>query len=190
MVNKTGEHDILCNSRLMRDRSMLVKKTLIALAVVLIYACAPVAAATTFAKGVGDATGPLVAVGIAATYLGSGQHSWAKAARVTDAALIAVGTAAVLKPSLSVEESGSGHTHSFPSGHTAIAFAAATSMADVFPKHKWLLYAGAAVVGWSRVESDAHTWRDVLGGAALGFGAGRWSMSAPDGLLLGRVYRF
>jgi len=169
---------------------MPLNRSFIALIVVLVYACAPVAASTTFAQGVGDATGPLVALGIAATYFGSGEHAKAETARVADAALIAVGTAAMLKPNLSVEEAGSGHVHSFPSGHTAIAFGTATAMAEVFPKQKWLLYAGAALVGWSRVESDAHTWRDVLGGAALGFGVGRWSVTSQDGLLLGRVYRF
>lgn len=169
---------------------MPVKRALIALAVVLIYACAPVAASTTFAKGVGDATAPLVALGIAATYLGAGEHSEAKAARVADAALISSGVAAALKPRLRVDDADSGHTHSFPSGHTAIAFGTATAMANVFPKQKWLLYGGAALVGWSRVESGAHTWGDVLGGAALGFGVGRWSITSQDGLLLGRVYRF
>ena len=167
---------------------MPVKITLIALAVVLVYACAPAEAARSFAKGVGDVTGPLVAVGIAATYFGSDEHAKAKTARVTDAAVIAYGMAKLLKPNLNVGDSR--HRHGFPSGHTAVAFGTATAMADVFPKQKWFLYAGAALVGWSRVESDAHTWGDVLGGAALGFGVGRWSVSAPDGLLLGRVYRY
>lgn len=167
---------------------MPVKRTLVALAIVVVCACAPVMAATSFAKSVGDVTGPLVAVGIAATYFGSGEHSDANAARVTDAAVVAIGVAELLKPNLNVDSDR--FRHGFPSGHAAIAFGTATAMADVFPRQKWLLYAGAALVGWSRVESGAHSWGDVLGGAALGFGAGKWSMSAPEGLLLGRVYRF
>ena len=168
---------------------MSLVRSFIALIVVLVYACAPVAGATTFAKGIGDATGPLVALGIAATYFGSGENAKAKTARVSDAAIIAVGMAELLKPNLNVDDDGK-HLHDFPSGHTAIAFGTATAMADVFPKQKWVLYAGAALVSWSRVESDAHTWSDVLGGAALGFGVGRWSVKSQDGLLLGRVYRF
>lgn len=168
---------------------MSLNRSFIALIVVLVYACAPVAASTTFAKGISDATGPLVALGIAATYFGSGEHAKANTARVADAAIIAVGMAELLKPNLNVDDDGR-RLHSFPSGHTAIAFGTATAMADVFPKQKWLLYAGAALVGWSRVECDAHTWGDVLGGAALGFGVGRWSVKSQDGLLLGRVYRF
>ena len=168
---------------------MSVGKTLIALVVIASFACAPVAAATTFANGLGDATAPLVAVGIAATYFGRGEHAQAKAARVADAALISVGTAALLKPCLNVNDNPQ-HVHSFPSGHTAIAFGTATALADLHPKRKWLFYAGAALIGWSRVESDAHTWRDVLGGAAVGIGVGHWSMTSKDGLLIGRVFRF
>lgn len=164
-------------------------RALVTLIVICVVGIAtPAVAATTFAKGLGDATGPLVAVGIAATYLGSGEHAKADAARTADAAIIALGTAELLKPSFDIDDSG--HVHSFPSGHTAIAFATATSLAQIQPKHKWLYYAGAALVGWSRVESDAHTWSDVLGGAALGFGAGKWSMGSTDGLLIGRVYKF
>lgn len=153
----------------------------------IVGACIP-AAATTFAKGLGDATGPLVAVGIAATYFGSGDDAKPTAARVADSAFIAWATAQLLKPNLRI-----GHgddLHGFPSGHSAIAFATATSLAEAEPKHKWLYYAGAALIGWSRVEANAHTWGDVAAGAALGFGVGKWSMSSEDGLMLGRVYRF
>lgn len=163
------------------------RTVVIVLLISMVGACAP-AASTTFAQGLSDVTGPLVVAGIAATAFGSGDHGKAKAARVADAAIIALGTAELLKPNLQVSDNG--HVHSFPSGHTAIAFATATSLADVNPEHKWLYYAGAALIGWSRVETDAHTWGDVLAGAALGFGAGRWSMSSADGLLIGRVYRF
>lgn len=167
---------------------MFAVRSLVALGVILAFACAPVAAATTFARGLGDATGPLVAVGIAATYFGSDNHAKAKAARVADSAIIALGTAELLKPNLTVNDNG--FQHSFPSGHTAIAFATATSLAELKPKHKWLFYAGAALIGWSRVESGAHTWRDTLGGAALGIGVGKLSMSSRDGLMIGKVYKF
>ena len=164
-------------------------KSLTALAIILVCACAPVAASTTFAEGLGDATGPIVAAGIAATYFGSGDHAKANAARVADAAVIAFGATELLKPSLKANNDAC-YRHSFPSGHMAIAFGTATALADLHPKRKWLFYAGAALIGWSRVESEAHTWRDVMGGAALGFGVGRMSMTSRDGLLIGRVYKF
>ena len=168
---------------------MFLNRSLIALVVVCACACAPVAASSSFAKDLGDATAPLVAVGIAATYFGSSDNAEAKAARVADAAVLSVGMAKLLKPNLKVGGEGR-FVHSFPSGHTAIAFGAATSLAETFPKHKWAFYAGAALIGWSRVESGVHTWKDVAGGAALGFGIGKWSVSAEDGLLIGRAYKF
>jgi membrane-associated phospholipid phosphatase len=167
---------------------MLNNRLWVAAAVVLSYACAPVAASTTFADGVGHATGPLVAIGIAATYLQGGEHAKAQAARVADAAILAVGAAELLKPNLKVSDNG--YTHSFPSGHTAIAFASAATLASLHHKHKWLFYGGAALIGWSRVQSEAHSWKDVLAGTALGVGMGHWSVQAHDGLLFGRVYKF
>lgn len=149
---------------------------------------APLAASTTFAQGVSDATGPLLAASIVATAFGSGDHPKANAARVADAAVIAWGAAELLKANLDIENSG--YDHSFPSGHAAPAFAAATCLAEIDHRHKWLYYAGAALIGWSRVENGVHTWGDVAGGAALGYGIGKWSMSSSNGLLLGRVYRF
>ncbi len=168
---------------------MSLSRSFVTIGVVLACACAPVAAATTFAQGLGDATGPLVVAGIAATYFGSGEHSAAKAAKVADAAAVSLGVAELLKPNLNVDGDGR-HLHAFPSGHTAIAFSTASSLAEVFPKQKWALYAGAALIGWSRAESDAHSWQDVLGGAALGVGVGKWAMASPDGLLIGKVYKF
>ena len=166
---------------------MPIGRVLISFAVLISFVCVP-ATADSFAREMGDATGPLVALGIAATYVAAGEQNTAKAARVADAALIAVGVAELIKPNINVDKHQ--FRHGFPSGHAAIAFGTATAMADVFPKQKWLLYAGAALVGWSRVESRSHSWGDVIGGAALGYGVGKWSMSSADGLMLGRVYRF
>jgi membrane-associated phospholipid phosphatase len=67
-----------------------------------------------------------------------------------------------------------GGTMSFPSGHTAMAFASAT----VLQKHYgWKVgipaYAVASYVGISRVQTDRHYASDVVFGAALGLVAGR-----------------
>ena len=63
----------------------------------------------------------------------------------------------------------SGHG-SFPSGHAALAFAAATALdretrAGWVP---WVAYPIAGLVGWSRVLEDRHWASDVVAGAALG----------------------
>jgi membrane-associated phospholipid phosphatase len=169
------------------EARMPVSRTLIALVSLLAFLGGPVVA-KTFAEGVGDATAPLVAVGIAATYLASGDNKIPNTARVIDGAVLSVGIAEVIKPNINVNKQQ--FRHGFPSGHASLAFGTAAAMGEVFPKNKWLYYTGAALIGWSRVESRAHSWGDVLGGAALGIGVGKWSVSSPNGLMLGRVYRF
>jgi membrane-associated phospholipid phosphatase len=62
---------------------------------------------------------------------------------------------------------------SFPSGHTAQSFAAATSLlkrrgaATGIPA-----LAVASLVGFARVKADKHHWYDVVAGAAIGGSAG------------------
>ena len=69
---------------------------------------------------------------------------------------------------------------SFPSGHTAIAFAAATSYVVLASRERLphrtrdalLLYGGATGVGALRMVGGSHFPSDVLGGAVLGVGIG------------------
>ena len=147
--------------------------------------------AADFARNVADATKPAVAVGIAAAFLGgrTEQQRLDNAARITDAVMLSYGIAETLKPNLKVNDEAE-YRHSFPSGHTTVAFATATSLAEVYPKQKWLFYGGASLVGWSVVETKAHTWADVASGALLGTAVGKWSFASRDGLLIGRVFRF
>lgn len=62
---------------------------------------------------------------------------------------------------------------SFPSGHTAVSFAAAQYMQM---RGGWEYgvpaYLAATLVGYSRVRADEHYWRDVAAGAALGVASG------------------
>jgi len=80
----------------------------------------------------------------------------------------------------------SGHT-SFPSGHAALAFAAATALdreaeAGWVP---WVAYPLAGLVGWSRVRDDRHWTSDVVAGAALG----TWTASKTEDALHARAKR-
>jgi membrane-associated phospholipid phosphatase len=81
---------------------------------------------------------------------------------------------------------------SFPSGHTTVAFAAASSVTSeaqrIWPGHTWIvapvMYGGASLVGLSRMYHNKHWASDVVLGAAVGTFSGikvvRYSHAHPD----------
>ena len=105
-----------------------------------------------------------------------GGHNWARFAVNT---IASVGVSYVAKSALKkmIKEERPDHSDngSFPSGHAAMAFAAARSIDKEFRKESiWIPiagYAAATAVGVQRVASDRHHWCDVVAGGALGFGA-------------------
>jgi undecaprenyl-diphosphatase len=62
--------------------------------------------------------------------------------------------------------------HSFPSGHTASSFAAATALAIFYPKATPVAYTLAAGVGVSRVHLGVHFPSDAAVGGVIGIGIG------------------
>src|ERR1051326_3829999 len=65
--------------------------------------------------------------------------------------------------------------NSFPSGHTAVSFALATSLAHQtrpFWTHA-LFYSGAVLTGFARVNDDKHWLSDTVVGAAMGIMSAR-----------------
>jgi undecaprenyl-diphosphatase len=63
-------------------------------------------------------------------------------------------------------------TFSFPSGHSASAFAFATGAAAAWPATAPVLVPAAGVVAYSRVHTGVHYPSDVLVGASIGVGSG------------------
>ena len=59
-------------------------------------------------------------------------------------------------------------THSFPSGHSATAFACATVLASLAPRWRVPFFILAALIALSRLYNGVHYPTDVLAGGALG----------------------
>ncbi|MDO8589633.1 MAG: phosphatase PAP2 family protein [Armatimonadota bacterium] len=137
------------------------------------------------------ATKPALGLGILACLASSDDPDVAmkRAIKAADATIISIGIAHLVKATVDIGFN-SKHDHSFPSGHTAAAFAMATSLSDVHPKQKWYYYAGAAIIGWGSHEVGGHDLEDVIGGAALGIAVGKLSIKSENGLLIGKVFKF
>lgn len=82
-----------------------------------------------------------------------------------------------------------GPWHSFPSGHTAGAVAAARAVARNYPPYSLLAYAAAAGVGAAQIPRAAHYPSDVAAGTLVGLAADALAHRAVDAaaLALSRV---
>ena len=87
-------------------------------------------------------------------------------------AAVATGATYALKQVVDAERPDGGE-HSFPSMHTSFSFAAAEFLRKRYGwKYGAPAYTAAAFVGYTRVESDNHYWRDVIAGAGIGIASG------------------
>jgi membrane-associated phospholipid phosphatase len=145
-----------------------------------------------------------VTLGLAAAGLISGNPRLSGAARRVGASLLLAGITSTgakelfgrPRPESSLDSDGfvpfSGQA-SLPSGHTAMAFAFATSLSDEIHR-PWAtvgLYGMATAVGWSRINDNRHWLSDVAAGALIGITSskvitGRWRIFGlrPPSVLL------
>lgn len=132
----------------------------------------------------------LLAVGLPAIAAGT---TWAKKDEqgVKELALTlgtAFGATEVLKNTVHEWRPDHSDQKSFPSGHTAIAFAAATYMdtryGEEFGAWRPALYGAAALTAVARVQADKHHWKDVVAGGALGWASAKlWTSPVSGGQL-------
>ena len=115
-------------------------------------------------------------------------HNWPRFLVNTGASVVvAYGVKTALKAVIKEERPDHSDNKSFPSGHAAMAFAAARSIDKEFRKDCiWIPiagYAAATAVGVQRVARDRHHWYDVVAGAAVGYGAAELTWWASEQLL-------
>ena len=113
---------------------------------------------------------PLLAAGHA---FGKGDSQGVKELTYTLGSTLAATTA--LKSLIHEQRPDGSGNDSFPSGHTAIAFAAARFIDKRYaPEASPYLYAAAGLTALARVKADKHYTKDVVVGAALGYASAEY----------------
>ena len=159
----------------------------------LVALAAPLALATPadppFDRQVSDffsGTGNILylAAGVGVPLLTAGKAGKTHSLRALDALTSSVLISEGMKSLVQEKRPDSNEHDSFPSGHATGAFAIATVESAFHPKQAIYWFTGASLISASRVTLHRHTVGDVLAGAALGYGVGRWELSSRRGLLL------
>lgn len=90
-----------------------------------------------------------------------------------------VGVTYGLKTVIDKERPDGSGDDAFPSGHSAMAFSGASFVQRRYGfKYGAWAYAGAAFVGWSRIDANQHDFTDVCAGALIGMGT-TWLFTKP-----------
>jgi membrane-associated phospholipid phosphatase len=109
----------------------------------------------------------------AGTAFGKGDSQGVKELTYSLGATLAATTA--LKSLIHEQRPDGSGNDSFPSGHTAIAFAAARFIDKRYaPEASPYLYAAAGLTALARVKADKHFTKDVVVGAALGYASAEY----------------
>ncbi len=161
---------------------MLLRRTLLALSLAgaSVFASADDTARTVSGAG----TYVFLGLGLASPLLRDGSQGHERFWRTADA----LGTSLILSEGLksvihAPRPDGHGND-SFPSGHATLAFTVAAMESRFQPREAPLWYAGAAWIGYSRIQLRKHNLTDVLAGAGLGYGIAQLELSLPHGIIL------
>ncbi len=138
--------------------------------------------AAKFASGKGTLL--FLAGSLAMPFLSGDDHATNHSLRTADAILTSTILTEGLKRVFRQKRPDSEERTSFPSGHATAAFAAATMASHFRPRQAPFWYLGATLIAASRVKLRRHYVRDVVAGAAIGYGVARLELSQPRGLLL------
>lgn len=123
-----------------------------------------------------------------------GKHNWKDAGLIYGTS-IAITTAFVFPIKKITKETRpdfSGN-NSFPSGHTAIAFASAEFLRQEYKDDQWIGYAGYAVAtatGILRMYNNKHYLGDVIAGAGFGIASAKLSYFLYDKVFLKNGWHF
>lgn len=125
---------------------------------------------TTFQKGIGLSTDiTVVALPVAALTTVLIERDWQGLKQGVFTGIAAAGSMLILKYSVSELRPDHSNYHSFPSGHSTIAFASAAFMQRRYG-WKWGIpaYTVATYTAVGRVLAKKHHWWDCVAGAAIG----------------------
>ncbi|MDE6341198.1 MAG: phosphatase PAP2 family protein [Muribaculaceae bacterium] len=108
----------------------------------------------------------LPAAALAATLV---ERDWEGLKEGALTAAVTAGATLILKYSIKEQRPDFSNNHSFPSGHSAVTFAAATYIGRRYG-WKWSIpaYTLSTYTAWGRVYGRKHHWWDVAAGAAIG----------------------
>jgi len=101
------------------------------------------------------------------------KDDWAGFKQAGYSIVTASGVGLVGKSLVNEERPDKSGNDSFPSNHSANAFAAATTLNRRYGwEYGFPAYGVATLVGVGRVKADKHYWKDVLAGAVIGVSSG------------------